>query len=177
MELHDRLLQLRIEKKMTQKQVAKKIGVSHQLISMWELGKSKPSSERLKLLSEIYGVKVDYLVNGVPVDLETPTSHEAMNEEKCEASLELLKISETQEKHIAEKHKLNHKTVLLCVIIVAVIVAAVVLWGVVNNTIATALSYIEMAIIILLVYCAIRAMFYIAKYFKEVCESKSKRIK
>lgn len=64
MELKDKLITLRKESGYTQSALAEKMDVSRQAISSWELGETVPSLEKLMRLGELYGVSVDYLVNG-----------------------------------------------------------------------------------------------------------------
>ena len=62
MKLRDRLRELRLEKEMTQKNVAQILNVSKMAISHWELGNSEPSIEQLKQLASLFDVSIDYLV-------------------------------------------------------------------------------------------------------------------
>ena len=54
----------RVEKKFTQEQVAEVLGVSRQTISNWENGKSYPDIISVIIMSECYGVSLDYLLKG-----------------------------------------------------------------------------------------------------------------
>jgi len=54
----------RIEKKLTQEQVAELLGVSRQTISNWENGKSYPDIISVIKMSECYDVSLDYLLKG-----------------------------------------------------------------------------------------------------------------
>ena len=166
-ELNDRLFRLRKEKGMSQREVGDGVRVSGQMISVWEKGASKPSSDKLKLLSDFFGVSVDYLLNGKPAispETDEPENDEPENDEP-----------ETHEKYITKKHKLSFKTILLRVIIV---VAAVMLWGIVNDAIMSAFLCIEITVIILLIGCVIRTIFGIAMYYVEkTLEMKNERKK
>lgn len=64
MDLQTRLVSLRKQKGLTQLDLAEKLNVSRQAISRWEVGAAVPSTDNLKVLSELYGVSVDYLLNG-----------------------------------------------------------------------------------------------------------------
>lgn len=57
-----KLRQLREVKRLTQAQVASKIGVSKQMLSAYETASKAPSVEVLIRLSRLYGVTIDYLV-------------------------------------------------------------------------------------------------------------------
>lgn len=52
----------RIELNYTQEDIAKKLYISRQSISNWELGKSYPDIEKLILLSDLYKISLDSLV-------------------------------------------------------------------------------------------------------------------
>ena len=54
--------QAREQRKMTQGQLAEKIGVSRQAISKWESGTSTPELEKLLALSECFHITLDELV-------------------------------------------------------------------------------------------------------------------
>ncbi|MBQ8995473.1 MAG: helix-turn-helix domain-containing protein [Oscillospiraceae bacterium] len=59
----DNLLQMRKIKKLTQEDLAEKVGVSRQAIAKWESGETSPDLEKSKLLAETLGVSLDDLVN------------------------------------------------------------------------------------------------------------------
>ena len=60
--MEQRLIALRKEKGLTQAQLAEAINICRQSISDWERGVTKPTQDNLLLLSELYGVSVDYLL-------------------------------------------------------------------------------------------------------------------
>ena len=57
-----RLKQLRAENKMTQVQLAEKLGVSKGTVAMWETDKRNPNFEVLDALSGIFDRRIDYLL-------------------------------------------------------------------------------------------------------------------
>lgn len=59
----EKLVRLRKEKGLSQLQLAEEINVSRQAISRWEVGLAAPSREKLKALSELYHVSMDYLLS------------------------------------------------------------------------------------------------------------------
>mgnify|MGYP004440614497 FL=1 len=63
MELDEKLTQARRAAGLTQADVAAKLNVSRQAVSRWESGQSKPSTEKLLALGELYGVSIDRLLN------------------------------------------------------------------------------------------------------------------
>lgn len=58
----DILVQLRLENKMTQTELANKIGVVKGTIANYESGLRKPDNDKLIALSEVFGVSVDFLL-------------------------------------------------------------------------------------------------------------------
>lgn len=53
--------QLRQQKKMTQEQVAKKLGVTYQAVSKWENNSNAPDIALLPEIAELFGVTIDVL--------------------------------------------------------------------------------------------------------------------
>lgn len=64
--LSERIYTLRRKAGLSQEQLAERVGVSRQAISKWEGGLSVPELEKLRALSEVFGVTLDELVNGDP---------------------------------------------------------------------------------------------------------------
>ncbi len=66
---------LRIQKKMTQQDLAAKVSVSHQAVSKWESGAALPDTQTLLNLSRLFQITVDELLRGeVPKDKSESTS-------------------------------------------------------------------------------------------------------
>ena len=63
MNLPIKLASLRKQNGLTQLELAEKLNVSRQAISRWEVGTAVPSTDNLRVLSNLYGVSVDYLLN------------------------------------------------------------------------------------------------------------------
>ena len=59
-----RLKLARISKKLTIPQVSEKTGISKGNLSIIENDKTKPSADALTLLSDLYGVSVDWILKG-----------------------------------------------------------------------------------------------------------------
>ena len=57
-----KLVSLRKQKGITQMELAEKLNVSRQAISRWEVGLAVPTTDNLKVLSELYGVSIDNLL-------------------------------------------------------------------------------------------------------------------
>lgn len=52
---------LRVEKGLTQEQLAEEIGVSKSTIAMWETGKREPSRDLYEEVADYFNVDIDYL--------------------------------------------------------------------------------------------------------------------
>lgn len=74
--LGERLKELRIAKHLTQQQLADKIGVAKNTISVYESGTRKPSYEVLEALSDYFNVDVGYLLGKEDVSTRYLTSDE-----------------------------------------------------------------------------------------------------
>lgn len=109
MTLKDRLKKLRKEHKWTLKEVASKLGLSgHSTYSNWEYGRTEPDIEMLKMIAEMYGVTVEYLLSGEndnnkedsnTYDLEEllrnkriTWGNEELNEEESRRAIEMLRL-------------------------------------------------------------------------------------
>ena len=62
------IFQCRNEKKMTQSDLAERIGVSVQSISKWETGKAVPSFEHLNELCNVFDLTLTELLNGEKIE-------------------------------------------------------------------------------------------------------------
>ena len=63
-ETANRLLQYRKQHKLSQEELAEKIGVSRQAVSKWERAEAAPDTDNLILLAKLYGVSLDELLRG-----------------------------------------------------------------------------------------------------------------
>lgn len=57
-----RLFELRVEKGLSQRDMAKEFSISQGTYNNWENGKTQPSIEQLKQLAVFFAVSVDYLI-------------------------------------------------------------------------------------------------------------------
>ena len=64
MHIGDRISKLRLSKKLSQEELAKKLFVSSKTISSWETNRTEPSLEIIVKLSEILDCSVIYLIYG-----------------------------------------------------------------------------------------------------------------
>lgn len=67
-----KLHETRKRRKMSQENLAERIGVSRQAIQKWESGASNPDAENLLALSRVLQVSVDALLGNDPRSIESP---------------------------------------------------------------------------------------------------------
>ena len=109
MSLAEKLVILRKQKGLTQMDLAEQLNVSRQAISRWEVGAAVPSTDNLKVLGDLYGVSVDYLLDD---SLKEPSDCDCVEQPKLENQ------SET-------KKRRKPKNILLCIVLV--LIAAVII--------------------------------------------------
>ncbi|MDU1831737.1 MAG: helix-turn-helix transcriptional regulator [Finegoldia magna] len=68
--LSDKIVLLRKKNNLTQEELAEKLGVSRQSVSKWEMGNSIPDINKIIQLSDVFGVKTDYLLKDEIDDIE-----------------------------------------------------------------------------------------------------------
>lgn len=61
-QINERLKEMRLNAGMSQEELASKLNVSRQSVSKWETGDSLPDILKLKQLSKLYDVSIDYIV-------------------------------------------------------------------------------------------------------------------
>ncbi len=71
-EAANRLCAYRKHNGYSQEEIAEKVGVTRQAVSKWERAEASPDLDNLILLSDIYGVTLDQLLNTDPVMKEEP---------------------------------------------------------------------------------------------------------
>ena len=72
---HENLVQMRKMKRLTQEDIAEKLGVTRQAVAKWEAGETVPDLDKCKILAEIFEVSLDDLANYEPdenMGLELP---------------------------------------------------------------------------------------------------------
>ena len=62
MAIGEKIAQARREKRLTQEELADRLGVSRQAVSKWESGAAQPETDKLARLSGLLGVSCDYLL-------------------------------------------------------------------------------------------------------------------
>lgn len=116
MSLGDKLIKLRKKEGMSQEELGEKLGVTRQTVSKWELGQTTPEIDKLKDISTLFDISVNYLIN----DNYGETEENANEFNKSEGSI----IDEGQN---------NTRKIIL--IIAVVIICIVLLAGIFNYVI------------------------------------------
>ena len=83
----NKIKQLRKEKKLTQEELAEKIGISKRTLANWEDGVSSIKENKLKILCEIFGVDMPYMLGYNNVKNETDLKVAVLDE-----TLELFRL-------------------------------------------------------------------------------------
>lgn len=81
-----RFAEIRKKHQLTQAEVAEKLGVSFQAVSLWERGETMPDIEKVVEIATVFGVTTDWLLLGksdqnVPIDFDAPLSDRLFHEE------------------------------------------------------------------------------------------------
>jgi len=97
-----RLKNLRKRNCLTQDDIAKELGVSQQMVSYYESGKSKPDAEFLTKVAAYFGVSIDFLTARVSDDkvLDEQVVIESFRNippSKKPLALQMMKLLETSE--------------------------------------------------------------------------------
>lgn len=75
MTLDKKLARLRKQQGLSQADVSERLDISRQAVSRWESGIATPSTENLQLLSKIYGVSLEYLLDDNLDEIEKKDNH------------------------------------------------------------------------------------------------------
>ena len=62
MNIGNRIKEIRIDNKLTQAQIAKKLNVTQDSISLWENNKRLPDTQYIIEICKIFNIKADYLL-------------------------------------------------------------------------------------------------------------------
>lgn len=91
-----RLLELRAEKAMSQRQMAKVLGISHGTYNNWKNGNTQPSIEQLIQISKFFDVSVDYLI-GNSQDMESAAFAKPLSKRETQLLTAFGSLSEEQQ--------------------------------------------------------------------------------
>jgi transcriptional regulator with XRE-family HTH domain len=84
------LKELRLKHKLTQAELANRVGVTYQAVSRWEKGINTPNLDTLLALKNIYGISMDELLLNQQVEKKTPDVIEPVVYERIHWVLRLL---------------------------------------------------------------------------------------
>ena len=79
MNLDKKLARLRKQQGLSQADVSERLDISRQAVSRWESGIATPSTENLQLLSKIYGVSLEYLLDDNLDEIEKKDNHPSID--------------------------------------------------------------------------------------------------
>jgi len=108
--LATKLVSLRKQKGLTQMNLAERLNVSRQAISRWEVGAAVPSMDNLKVLGELYGVQVDYLLN---------------DDAECESKAPEIPREDSSVQEDTGKRSKN-KSVIVCILVIVITIAVLI---------------------------------------------------
>lgn len=89
-ETANRLLQYRKNSRLSQEELAEKIGVSRQAVSKWERAEASPDTDNLIMLAKVYGVTLDELLNSKASEIEPLSADAETHEEKSNPKVSFL---------------------------------------------------------------------------------------
>nr|WP_082111967.1 helix-turn-helix transcriptional regulator [Shouchella clausii] len=75
MKFGDRIAQLRTRHKLTQAELAEKIGITRASLSHYEKNRREPDYETLKRIADFFDVSTDYILGREKKDVETIAAH------------------------------------------------------------------------------------------------------
>lgn len=91
MTLGENIYTLRKKKGLSQEQLGEQVNVTRQTISNWELNETSPNTEQLKLLSKVFSISIDELLDN---DIKTILVEKVSNTEKLAGIvIKILKIA------------------------------------------------------------------------------------
>ena len=99
--LPERLKLLRLEIKLTQKEIAEKLGISQQAYAVWETGKRNPNQKTLNILSDFFNVSTDYLLGN------TDIKNQKQFDEDLEKSLDTFKSFDGKPMYDEDREKIR----------------------------------------------------------------------
>lgn len=98
MTLGEKLKEARKQSGLSQEQLAEKLGISRSAVAKWETNGGMPDIDNLKILSQLLGVSIDYLVDNGD-DLDKSVVKEAIDLSKYEGSRKKKKDQVVREKY------------------------------------------------------------------------------
>ena len=90
MNLGKKIAELRKKNNLSQEELAEKVGVARQTISKWEIGDTTPDINQVKIISKIFNISIDELVDN---DINNVIVEKVSNTEKlARITIKILKV-------------------------------------------------------------------------------------
>lgn len=90
MNLGKKIAELRKKNNLSQEELAEKVGVARQMISKWEIGDTTPDINQVKIISKIFNISIDELVDN---DINNVIVEKVSNTEKLAGiTIKILKV-------------------------------------------------------------------------------------
>lgn len=90
MNLGKKIAELRKKNNLSQEELAEKVGVARQTISKWEIGDTTPDINQVKIISKIFNISIDELVDN---DINSVIVEKISNTEKLAGiTIKILKV-------------------------------------------------------------------------------------
>lgn len=90
MNLGKKIAELRKKNNLSQEELAEKVGVARQTISKWEIGDTTPNINQVKIISKIFNISIDELVDN---DINNVIIEKVSNTEKLAGiTIKILKV-------------------------------------------------------------------------------------
>lgn len=90
MNLGKKIAELRKKNNLSQEEIAEKVGVARQTISKWEIGDTTPDINQVKIISKIFNISIDELVDN---DINNVIVEKVSNTEKLAGiTIKILKV-------------------------------------------------------------------------------------
>ena len=117
----NRLKDLRTTRQISQKDFAKRLGVSQQTVASWEVGRTEPANDALKNIADYFNVSTDYLLGRDDLENQPPLSGEQitlldgfdrLNEEGKKAILVLIRQLNFGRNSETSRDERNYKVIM-----------------------------------------------------------------
>ncbi|MBU3874311.1 helix-turn-helix transcriptional regulator [Faecalicatena sp. AGMB00832] len=129
MTIGEKIQKCRKEQKMSQEELAGRLGVSRQAVSKWELNESVPDTENVIELGRIFNVSLDYLLK---MEIEEPEDREKENTEENQ------NVVQAHEGRQEERKRMRHPGLL----ILSVCTVLIMIWTVSRHAALTGIVWV-----------------------------------
>ncbi len=109
-DLPERLKELRKQKKLTQKEIAEKLGIKQNSYSDWENGKSEPNVKTILMLAQELDSSIDYLLGASSINVNARDIIEQYNNSSMVEKLKIEQAMDTSAVYSILHRRLNFGT-------------------------------------------------------------------